>query len=127
MARTVVVAAALLAAAGLAHADEAKTPVSASMILDIVAAPVQDRRSAFDEALRRPPPPAADAAAGEVLPDGSVRSGRTVITVKNPCPPGLGGPSLRRGRATSQSDHSSLPRIRTLLGNPRRPGLSIGR
>lgn len=71
---------------GVAAADEAKTAVSASLILDIVAAPVSDRRSAFDEALRRPPPPVADA--GEVLADGSVRYGRTTITVKNPCPPG---------------------------------------
>jgi hypothetical protein len=84
--RTVAIAAGLLAAAGVAHADEAKTPVSATMILDIVSAPVQDRKSAFDEALRRPAPPAAEA--GEVLPDGSVRYGKTVITVKNPCPPG---------------------------------------
>jgi hypothetical protein len=85
--RIVAIAAGLLAAAGLAHADEAKTPVSATMILDIVSAPVQQgRTSAFDEALRRPAPAAAEA--GEVLPDGSVRYGRAVITVKNPCPPG---------------------------------------
>jgi hypothetical protein len=86
--RTVVVAAALLGAAGLAHADEAKTPVSATMILEIVSAPVQGRTSAFDEALKRPAPPAADSGAGEVLPDGSVRYGRAIVTVKNPCPPG---------------------------------------
>jgi hypothetical protein len=73
-----------------AAADEAKTPVSAALILDIVAAPVQPRTSAFDEALRRPAPPAPDPTQGEVLPDGSVRYGRTVITVKNPCPPNSG-------------------------------------
>jgi hypothetical protein len=84
--RTVVIAAGLLGAASVAHADEAKTPVSATMILEIVSAPVQGRTSAFDETLRRPAPPAAEA--GEVLPDGSVRYGRTIITVKNPCPPG---------------------------------------
>ena len=84
--RTVAIAAGLLAAAGVAQADEAKTPVSATMILDIVSAPVQGRTSAFDEALRRPAPPAAEV--GEVLPDGSVRYGRTIVTVKNPCPPG---------------------------------------
>jgi hypothetical protein len=85
--RTVAIAAGLLVATGMAHADEAKTPVSATMILSIVSAPVQGRTTAFDEALRRPAPPAAEAA-GEVLPDGSVRYGRTIITVKNPCPPG---------------------------------------
>jgi hypothetical protein len=84
--RIAVIAGALLAAVGVAHADEAKTPVSATMILEIVSAPVQGRASAFDEALRRPAPPAADA--GEVLPDGSVRYGRAIVTVKNPCPPG---------------------------------------
>jgi hypothetical protein len=78
----------LLAAASAAHADEAKTPVSASMILEIVSAPVQGRTSAFDEALKRPAPTAADAGAGEVLPDGSVRYGKAIVTVKNPCPPG---------------------------------------
>ena len=86
--RSIVVLAGLALGAGVATADEAKTVVSASLILDIVAAPVSERRSAFDEALARPAPPAADRAAGEVLADGSVRYGRTTITVKNPCPPG---------------------------------------
>ena len=71
-----------------AVADEAKTPVSATMVLDIVSAPVQARRSVYDEALARPAPPSADSSVAEVLADGSVRYGRTVITVKNPCPPG---------------------------------------
>ena len=69
-------------------ADEAKTPLSASMILSIVSAPVGARSSAYDAGLKDPAPPAADRTAGEVLPDGSVRYGRTVVTVKNPCPPG---------------------------------------
>jgi len=82
-------AALVVAASGAAQADEAKTPVSASMILDIVSTPVQQfRTSAFDESLKRPAPPATDSSAGEVLADGSVRYGRAVITVKNPCPPG---------------------------------------
>ena len=88
MVRTVVIAAALVATVGLAHADEAKTPVSASMILEIVSAPVQGRTSAYDESLKRPAPTAAAPGGGEVLPDGSVRYGRTIITVRNPCPPG---------------------------------------
>jgi hypothetical protein len=78
----------LLASAGVAGADEAKTPVSAAMILSIVTGPVETRTSAFDEALKRPVAAVQDSTAGEVLPDGSVRYGRTVITVKNPCPPG---------------------------------------
>ena len=69
-------------------AEEAKTPVSAAIILDIVSAPVQSRRSAYDEALARPAPPTSDSSVGEVLPDGSVRYGKAIVTVKNPCPPG---------------------------------------
>ena len=98
-----VVAALTLALADVSLADEAKTPVSATMLLSIMSAPVDSRRSAYDEALRQPAPPAPDSSAGEVLPDGSVRYGRTVITVKNPCPPGTAHyepPPLpgRRGR-----------------------------
>jgi hypothetical protein len=78
----------VVAAVGVAGADEAKTPVSASLILNIVGAPVETRTSAFDEALKRPAPPAPDSTTGEVLPDGSVRYGRTIVTVRNPCPPG---------------------------------------
>jgi hypothetical protein len=77
-----------LLAAPAAVADEAKAPVTASMILNIVAAPVQPRTSAYDEALKRPTAPPPDDAVGEVLPDGSVRYGRAIVTVKNPCPPG---------------------------------------
>ena len=74
--------------AGVGSAAEAKTAVSATLILDIVAAPVSQRRSAFDEALTRPAPAATERPEGEVQADGSVRYGRTTITVKNPCPPG---------------------------------------
>lgn len=94
-----------LGASSVASADEAKTAISAAMILNIVAAPTESRTSAFDEALRRPPPPVADSTAGEVLPDGSVRYGRAVVTVKNPCPPG--------------TDHWEPP---VLPGRGRRPG-----
>jgi hypothetical protein len=97
----VVSTAVLLGAAGVAWAEEAKTPVSAAVILSIVSAPVMSRVSPFDEALRRPAPSAPDSSAGEVLPDGSVRYGRTVITVRNPCPPGTAHyePPPRPGRA----------------------------
>jgi hypothetical protein len=81
----------VLAYGGMAAADEAKTPLSAAMILNIMSAPapVDSRKSAFDEALKRPPVPVEGSdSEGEVLPDGSVRYGRTVVTVRNPCPPG---------------------------------------
>jgi len=81
-------AALILAASGVAAADEAKARVDASMILSIVAAPVDTRTSAFDEALKRPAPPAPVSSIGEVLADGSVRYGNAVMTVRNPCPPG---------------------------------------
>ena len=86
--RMVTAVALVLAASGAAAADEAKTPLNAAMILSIVGAPVDTRAKAFDESLKRPAPPVADASQGEVLPDGSVRYGRAVVTVKNPCPPG---------------------------------------
>ena len=86
--RAVVTTVALFGAASVAAADEAKTPISAAMILNIVSAPPAEksRASAFDEALKRPAPAEPDSA-GEVLSDGSVRYGRTIVTVKNPCPP----------------------------------------
>lgn len=74
--------------AGGAVADEAKTPVSASIILDIVAAPVAVRQNAYDSTLKERDRPRDIAKDGDVLPDGTVKYGRTVITVKNPCPPG---------------------------------------
>lgn len=88
IASAVVLAGLAFGAVGIAAADEAKTPVSALMLLDIVAAPIESRRSAFDEALRQPAPPPVERNSAEVLPDGSVRYGRTTITVRNPCPPG---------------------------------------
>ena len=78
----------LAASVAPAVADEAKTPLSAAMILSIVSGPVDTRTSAFDAGLkdsaaRMPGGPTT----GEVLADGSVRYGRTIITVRNPCPP----------------------------------------
>ena len=78
----------LAGGAAIATADEAKTPLSAAMILSIVAAPVDTRISAYDAGLKERLAPVPDAATGEVLADGSVRYGRTIITVRNPCPPG---------------------------------------
>ncbi|PYM40780.1 MAG: hypothetical protein DME12_14425 [Candidatus Rokuibacteriota bacterium] len=74
-----------------ASAEEAKTPVSASMILRIFAEPVEPRVSAFDQGLREDGPPRRSAEC-EAQPDGSARcgagAGTVTITVRNPCPPG---------------------------------------
>ena len=86
---------------GVAAAQETKLPVSASVIMSIIAAPVDVRKSAYDAGLKDPAPPSrTDETAGEVLPDGSVRYGKTVITVRNPCPPGehFDLPAPRPGR-----------------------------
>lgn len=72
-------------------ADEAKTPVNASMLLNILTAPTEPREAAYDRSITDPgPAPRSDEPV--VLSDGSVRYGsdsRSVsVTVKNPCPPG---------------------------------------
>jgi hypothetical protein len=80
---------ATLAAFGAAPAsgDEAKAPVSASILLKMMSTPLEARETAFDRSLKdagpAPRPPLA-----EILPDGSVKVDRAVITVRNPCPPG---------------------------------------
>jgi hypothetical protein len=87
----VVLGVALLAtvvfAATPAPADEVKAVVKASMLLSITSVPVEAREVAFDRTLKEagptPRPPLS-----EVLPDGSLRVDRAVITVRNPCPPG---------------------------------------
>jgi hypothetical protein len=87
--RLAILAGALLAL-GLvtpAGADEAKTPINASLFLSIMSAPVERREAAFDEALKAGGPPPREPA-GVVQPDGSVRYGNVSVTVKNPCPPG---------------------------------------
>jgi hypothetical protein len=79
----------LAASVAPAVADEAKTPVSAAMILSIVSGPVDTRMSAFDAGLKDSAARMPDGTTrGELLADGAVRYGRTVITVRNPCPPG---------------------------------------
>jgi hypothetical protein len=70
-----------------AVADEAKSSLSASMILGIMSQPRESREVAFDEALKSGPLP-PQGPVMEVLPDGSVRYGDVTMTVKNPCPPG---------------------------------------
>src|SRR5262245_27701826 len=70
-----------------AFADEAKSPISAALLLNILAPSAESRDAAFDRAMKEPgpPPPSAE---GQILTDGSVRYGSSVITVRNPCPPG---------------------------------------
>jgi|GEM_PF-2001204 len=91
---TIALAAALTAAAGIAPAtaDEAKSPVSASMLLNIMSTPAEPRASAYDKALKDEGPAPRSAWEGVVQPDGSVRYGSGAagvsVTVKNPCPPG---------------------------------------
>ena len=80
MTRVVALAGALLALgvwASCAAAEEAKAPVSAAMILNIMAQPIVLRESPLDQAARESGPRPRPAEAGVVS-----------ITVKNPCPPG---------------------------------------
>ena len=70
-----------------ARADEAKTPINASMFLNIIAPRAEDRDTAYDRSLKDPGP-TRRSVEGELLPDGSVRYGNVTMTVKNPCPPG---------------------------------------
>ena len=86
----VLVAAAIAVGAVPAAADEAKAKITAPMIMNLLSQPIEAREAAYNDSLRsretsdRPDP----SSIGEVLEDGSVRYGRTTITVKNPCPPG---------------------------------------
>lgn len=83
----VVVAGATVASA---TADEAKTPVTASMLLNVLTAPFESREAAYDRSLKEEGP--APRAAFVVQPDGTIRYGSgnasVSVTVKNPCPPG---------------------------------------
>lgn len=70
-----------------ARADEVKSPISASMLLNMTAPIAESRDTAFDRAMKEPGPPARRPD-GEVQPDGTVRYGSVTMTVRNPCPPG---------------------------------------
>src|SRR5881409_3480197 len=83
---TTVLAAALLAA--LAATGEVKTPIRASMLLDLTAPRAQSRDTAYQESLRAEGPAPVRRGLGEVQEDGSVRYGDVSVTVRNPCPPG---------------------------------------
>jgi len=89
MRKTVVLAAlVVVAGAGVAGADEAKTRISPSMLLDLTAPRVASRDTAYLESLKSAPSVAPRPANGEVQEDGSVRYGSVTVTVRNPCPPG---------------------------------------
>jgi len=80
MTRVVSLGGALLAlglSVSRAAAEEVKAPVSAAMILNILAQPIVLRESPLDQAARESGPRPRPAEAGVVS-----------ITVKNPCPPG---------------------------------------
>ena len=78
----------MLAVSGVAAADELKTPIRASMLLELAAPRVQNRDAAYMESLRAEGPSPVRRGFGEVQDDGSVRYGDVTVTVRNPCPPG---------------------------------------
>src|SRR5437868_9295339 len=78
----------VLAAGGAAVADEMKTPIRASMLLDLTAPRAESRDTAYQESLRAEGPAPMRRGFGEVQEDGSVRYGDLSVTVRNPCPPG---------------------------------------
>src|SRR5712664_1653963 len=90
MSPTTVLAAALLGALAAtgAAAEELKTPIRATMFLDLTAPRAQSRDTAYQESLRADGPAPLRRGLGEVQEDGSVRYGDVSVTVRNPCPPG---------------------------------------
>jgi hypothetical protein len=77
-----------VAGAGTALADEAKTPITRSLLLDLTAPRAVSRDTAYHESIKTPPSVSPRPANGEVQEDGSVRYGNVTVTVRNPCPPG---------------------------------------
>jgi hypothetical protein len=71
-----------------AGAEEAKAPINAAAIMNIMSQPADSRASAFDQSLREAGPRPASSIVGQLIDEGTVRYGNTTITVKNPCPPG---------------------------------------
>ena len=81
---------AVLTAAGVAGADEAKTRSTASLFIYLTAPRASARDAAYQESIRSAPSVAPRPPSGEVQEDGSVRYGSVTVTVRNPCPPGSG-------------------------------------
>jgi hypothetical protein len=94
LAGTAIAAALALVAVPAASAEEVRQQLNPSIILNMLARPVESPESAFNATLRSDTGVARAVRAedGEVQPDGSVRYGRgnasVSITVRNPCPPG---------------------------------------
>jgi hypothetical protein len=80
----------LLLPVGVAAADEAKTRIAASMLLELSAPRAMTRDAAYQESIKAAPSVAPRPPSGEVQEDGSVRYGNVTVTVRNPCPPGSG-------------------------------------
>lgn len=80
----------LLGGTGVAVADEAKTRISASMLLDLTAPRAVARDAAYQDSIKSAPTVTPRPASGELQEDGSVRYGNVTVTVRNPCPPGSG-------------------------------------
>ena len=84
----------VLGATGIAVADEAKTRISANLLLDLTAPRAMARDAAYQESIRSAPSVAPRPPSGEVQEDGSVRYGNVTVTVRNPCPPNSGHEEL---------------------------------
>jgi len=68
--------------------DEAKTPISGSIILEMTRPATQSRERAFDESLKQDGPPARPKTEPVIQPDGSVKYGNTTVIIRHDCPPG---------------------------------------
>jgi hypothetical protein len=77
----VMMASVLVALPAPARAEEVKSPVGATMILNLLSQPRESRDSAYDQSVREEGPPRARTTAEAIL-------SHVVVTVKNPCPPG---------------------------------------
>ena len=71
----------LLALAVPARGEEVKSPVGATLILNMLSQPRQSREAAYDQSIREEGPPRARTTGEAIL-------SHVVVTVKNPCPPG---------------------------------------
>ncbi len=78
----------LALAPGLAVADEAKSAIRPSMVLNLFLQPSELSARAMGREMMEPGPAPASQQGGEVQPDGSVKYGNVTVTVRNPCPPG---------------------------------------
>lgn len=79
---------ATLTVCGVAGSDELKTPIRASMLLELSTPRTQNRDAAYQESLRAEGPSPVRRGIGEVQDDGTVRYGDLTVSVRNPCPPG---------------------------------------